>query len=112
MDEATQYRQDLSDKLVSAQRRVARARMARQFKGEGSIFLEIARDRLTELNRLAFYKTEPMSREEYLDAHGEVKGINYMMGMVNSYSKEEESATNEVNQLNDQLKQLDETNKE
>lgn len=107
MDENAKYRQDMADMLLAAQRRVARARMARQFKGDGTIFVDIARDRLAEINKEGFHEAEPMSRERYLDAHGEVRGIKYMCDMVDSYAKEEESATNEVNLLNEQLAQFD-----
>ena len=101
------YRTEVERMLKAAQKRLARARKAKQFKADDSIIVEIISDRVSEL-LTGMTAKEPLDDRAYLSAHGEIRGLKYILSMLDSFEAEISSAESEVKSTSEQLKQLDE----
>lgn len=100
------YQQELNQKLAAARKRLRQGRQIRALKSAAPSLFEIIDGEISlELNR--GYGDVPLSYEAYLESHGAVRGIRRLRNLMDARTIEEESASNEVKVIQDQLKQFD-----
>lgn len=104
------YTQDLAQKLEAARNRVKQGRQIKALKDSAPALFEIIDGEISlALNRA--FGEKPLSYDEYLSAHGEIKGIKRIRALMDSKEAEEVQAAQEVNAIQTQLKQFEDDKK-
>lgn len=99
--------QELNDKLNAARKRVNKSRNFKAIQEASPDLLEVMDLEVSlALNRMT--ADEALSYDEYLSEHGVVKGIRKIRNLMNSAIAEEQSASNEVNEIEKQIKSIKE----
>lgn len=99
------YQQELAAKLEAAKKRVRQGRQVKALRESAPDFFEIIDGEVK--NILAkMTAPKPLSYEEYLSAHGESRGIAKVRALFESKEAEEVAASQEVEAIQDNIKQL------
>lgn len=105
------YEHELNQKLSAARKRLRQGREIKALKSSAPTLFEIIDSEISlEVNR--GYGETPLSYEAYLESHGAVRGIKRIRNLLDSREAEEESASNEVAVIQDQLKQFENDKKQ
>lgn len=105
------YRQDLDAKLKAAQKRVRQGRELKALKESAPSLFEIIDGEISmEVNR--GYGENPLSHEDYLESHGAVRGIRRIRNIIDAREAEEGVASQEVQGIQETLKQFDNDKKQ
>ena len=99
----TDYDKQLRDNLADAQRRVEQAVAAKKFlkTPEGKLIQDWINERISyEMERMT--AKSAMDRDEYLEGHGAIRILKDFNVMLNSKARQEASAVEEVQILNEQ----------
>lgn len=97
------YRTELSNKLVAAQKRARTGREVKALKASAPSLFEIID---LEISMLASAMTadKPLSYEDYLDKHGQARGIMRIRNLLDSKEAEAESSAQEASAIQETLK--------
>lgn len=99
------YMQELNDKLQAARARVKQGNEVKALKESAPTLFEIIDTEISlAVNRMN--QDKPLSYDEYLSAHGEVKGIKRIRNLLDSKEAEAPAAQQEVKGIEDNIKQL------
>lgn len=101
----SEYTDQLQAKLESARKRVAEGNSVRQLKSSSPMLFEIIDTEISLAVNRAFAE-KPLSLEDYLSAHGEVRGIKRIRNLLDSKEAEAVQAHQEVTAIEGNLKQL------
>lgn len=105
------YVQELQAKLQAAQERLKQGREMKALKAGAPTLLEIIDGEISlAVNRMT--QEKPLAYEEYLSAHGEVRGIRRIRDLINSKEAEEVVSAQEVNSIQSNLKQIKDDKKQ
>lgn len=105
------YTQELAAKLGAARERLKQGREIKALKSAAPTLYEIIDGEISlEINR--GYGEKPLSYEEYLESHGAVRGIKRIRNLLDSKEAEEGAAAQEVNAIQDNLKQIQDDQKQ
>lgn len=105
------YKQELSAKLEAARKRVKLGREVKQLKSSAPSLFEIM-DTEISLAVNAMTAEKPLERDEYLQKHGEVRGIMKIRNLLNFKEAEEVQAAQEAEAIAEQVKQFDNDQKQ
>lgn len=101
----SEYTDSLEQKLVSARKRVRQGAEIKQLKASAPTLFEIIDGEISlVVNKMT--SSTPLSYDEYLSAHGEVKGIRRIRSLMDSREAEEVAASQEVEAIQGQLNQF------
>lgn len=104
------YKEELEAKLTAARARVKTGREMKALKAGAPSLFEIIDGEITlAVNRT--FGEAPLSYDEYLSAHGEVKGIKRIRNLIDAKEVEEVATANEVNAIQETLKQFQDDKK-
>lgn len=104
------YTRDLQLKLEAARKRVRQGAEVKQIKSHAPTLYEIIDGEISlELNR--GYSSKPLSYDDYLESHGAVRGIRRIRSLLDSKEAEEVAASQEVEAIEEQLKQFSDDKK-
>ncbi len=106
MNEADKIRQGLVDMHDDATRRLEQAQKAKKLKGHGNEMIDVASDEISALVSRAVNRRAPLSQEEYLNVHGRIQGIQWVIDMVNNASDREQDILREIEGINEQIKSI------
>lgn len=99
------YVQELEAKLQASRNRLKQGREMKTLKDSAPTLLEIIDGEISlAVNRMT--QPTPLSYDEYLSAHGEVKGIKRIRDLINSKEAEAVQAQQEVTAIEEQLEQF------
>jgi len=105
------YVQELTEKLQASRNRLKQGREMKALKDNAPTLLEIIDGEISlAVNRMT--QPKPLSYDEYLSAHGEVKGIKRIRDLINSKEAEAVSAQQEVAAIEEQLNQFSDDKKQ
>jgi hypothetical protein len=99
------YTDTLERKLASARKRVRQGAEVKQLKANAPSLFEIIDGEISLIVNKAFGGT-PLTHEEYLDYHGQHKGIMRIRALIDSKEAEEVAASQEVEAIEGQLNQF------
>lgn len=99
------YQEELEAKLQAARARVKTGREMKALKAGAPALFEIIDGEITLAVNRAF-GDKPLSYDEYVSAHGEVKGIRRIRNLIDSKEVEEVQTAQEVAAIQDTLKQF------
>lgn len=100
------YRDQLNEKLAAARKRVNQGRQAKALKAGAPALFEII-DGEAHLIYTKTFGDKPLPYDEYLSAHGEMRGIKRIRNLIDSKELEEGAASQEVEAIRNNLEQLD-----
>lgn len=104
-----EYKQQLHDKLQSAQKRLATSREMKALKASAPSLFEIIDGEISlELNKI--YGDKALSQEEYLESHGYVRGLKRIRNLIDAKEVDETQASQEVNVIQGQLEDFKQDN--
>lgn len=105
------YRDDLQAKLESAQKRVRQGREVKALKSSAPTLFEIID---LEISLIANIMTadKALAYDEYLEKHGEIRGIMRIRNLLDSREVEAESAAQEVASIQSAVKDFDDAAKQ
>lgn len=99
------YMQELNDKLQAARNRVKQGNEIKALKESAPTLFEIIDTEISlAVNRMT--QDKALSYDEYLSAHGEVKGIKRIRNLLDSKEAEAPAAQQEVKGIQDNIKQI------
>lgn len=99
------YVQELQEKLQASRNRLKQGNEMKNLKAGAPTLLEIIDGEISlAVNRMT--QPTPLSYDEYLSAHGEVKGIKRIRDLINSKEAEAVQAQQEVAAIEEQLEQF------
>ena len=99
------YVQELELKLEASRNRLKQGREMSAVKSNAPTLFEIIDGEISlAVNRMT--QPTPLSYDEYLSAHGEVKGIKRIRDLINSKEAEAVQAQQEVTAIEGQLEQF------
>lgn len=97
--------QDLNAKLQSARKRVKEGNEVKALKESAPTLFEIM-DTEISLTVNSMTQEKPLSYDEYLSAHGKVRGVMSIRNLLNSKEAEAPAAQQEVQGIQDNIKQI------
>lgn len=103
------YRQELTEKLSSARKRVKLGREMKALKAGAPALFEII-DGEAQLIYTKVFGETPLPYDEYLSAHGEMRNIKRIRNLIDAKEVDEVMAANEAAAIQanlDQMKQDD-----
>lgn len=100
------YRQELSAKLEAAKKRVRQGRQVKGLKIVAPEFFEIIDIEISLVLNKAFDE-KPLPYDEYLSAHGEMRGMKRIRDILNARETQEPSAAAEVDAIRENLESID-----
>lgn len=108
---AEDYEVALQRKLQAARKRVRQGRQIKALKASAPALFEI----IAGESQLIYEKTlnglKPLPYEEYLSAHGEMRGIKRIQNLIDSKEVEEVAAAQEAEAISKNLKQIQDDKK-
>ena len=104
------YEQDLSKKLEAARKRLGEGRQIKALKASAPALFEIIDGEISLVLNKTFGE-KPLPYDEYVSAHGEMKGMKRIRDLMNSKEVGEELASQEVSAIQDNLKQIQDDKK-
>lgn len=104
------YEQDLNNKLQAARKRVRQGRQIKALKASAPALFEIIDGEMSLLLNRAF-GDKPLGYEDYVSAHGEMKGMKRIRNLVDAREVEEVMASQEVEAISKNLKQIQDDKK-
>lgn len=108
---ASEYEIELSNKLEAARKRVKYSNEMKHVKSVAPTLFSIIDDEMSILlNKMT--QDEPLSNEEYLDAHGKFMGMKRIRNLIDAKELDGIAASQEVDAIQDQLKQFDNDKKQ
>lgn len=105
------YEEQLREKLKAAQSRVKTGREMKALKAGAPSLFEIIDGEITLAVNRAFGET-PLSHDDYVSTHGEVKGIRRIRNLIDSKEVEEAQTAQEVKAIQETLKQFNDDKKQ
>jgi len=99
------YEQELQAKLKSLKDKVRQGREIKALKASAPSLVEIIDGEMSLLATRTFGST-PLSYDEYLSAHGEMKGIKRIRNLIDAKEVEETATAQQVTDIQNQLKQF------
>lgn len=109
--EQKSYEQQLAEKLSAARKRVTQGREVKAMKQSAPAFFEIIDGEVSLLMNRVF-GDKALAYDDYLTAHGEMKGMKKIRDILNSKEAEEASSTQEVKAIQENIKQLQDDKKQ
>lgn len=100
------YRDQLNEKLAAARKRVNQGRQAKALKAGAPALFEIIDGEVSLLLNKAF-DVKPLPYDQYLSAHGEMRGMKRIRDLLTAKEVEEEAASQEVEAIRNNLEELD-----
>jgi hypothetical protein len=99
------YVNQLQAKLEAARKRVKQGREAKALKDSAPTLYEIIDGEISlAVNKMT--QNLPLERDEYLSLHGQVVGIRRIRDLLNSKEAEEVQAGQEIEAIEDNLKNM------
>lgn len=99
------YTQELEEKLRSARKRVREGAEVSALKASAPTLFEIIDGEMSLAVNRAFSE-KPLSHEEYLSAHGEVKGIRRIRNLIDAKEALQPQAAAEAEAIQNNLENL------
>lgn len=99
------YIDQLNEKLAAARKRVRQGREVKALKASAPTLFEII-DGEAHLIYTKTFGDKPLPYDEYLSAHGEMRGIKRIRNLIDSKELEEAAASQEVEAIQDNLKNM------
>ena len=97
------YIQESEEKLKAARVRLRKSREMKQLKSSAPTLFEIIDGEISLIINKAFSST-PVSHDEYLDLHGQHRGIMRIRNIIDSKEAEETQASQEVKAIEENIK--------
>lgn len=105
------YEQELNEKLASARKRVSTGREMKALKASAPSLFEIIDGEISlVLNRT--FAEKPLPYDEYLNAHGEMKGMKRIRNLIDAKEIDEIQAAQEAEAIKGNLKQIQDDKKQ
>lgn len=99
------YVQELEAKLGATRKRLKAGREMQQLRASAPTLFDIIDGEISlAVNRMT--QDKPLPYDEYLSAHGEVKGIKRIRNLIDAKEREASQAQQEVQGIEDNLKQI------
>ena len=105
------YVQELEAKLKATRQRAKEGEQAKQLKANASVLYDVIDGEISLAVNRAFSDT-PLPYEEYLSAHGEVKGIRRIRNLLDAKEVQAGQAQAEVDAIQSNLKQIKDDQKQ
>ena len=105
------YEHDLNAKLQAARKRLNQGKEIKALKASAPTLYEIIDGEISLVVNRTFGEN-PLSYDDYLSAHGELKGIKRIRNLLDSKEAEESVASQEVQAIEDNLKQIKDDKKQ
>lgn len=99
------YIQELNDKLQAARKRLKQGQEVKSLKAGAPTLFEIIDGEISLVLNRAFGE-EPLSHDQYLSAHGEMKGMKRIRNLIDSKEVEADHAAQEVQGITENLENL------
>lgn len=105
------YKTQLAQKLEASRKRVRQGREMKALKESAPTLFEIIDGEISlAVNQMT--DSKPLSYEEYLSKHGEVRGIMRIRNLIDAKEVEEVAAAQEVEAINGALKNIETNEKQ
>jgi len=105
------YIQDLNAKLQAARTRVRKGRELKALQDTAPTLFEIIDGEISLAINRAFAE-QPLPYEQYLSAHGEMRGIKRIRDLITTKELEAPGASQEVVAIEKQIKQFEDDKKQ
>ena len=99
------YMQDLNAKLQAARKRAREGNEVKALKDSAPSLFEIM-DTEISLTVNSMTQDKPLSYDDYLSAHGKIRGVMSIRNLLNSKEAEAPAAQQEVTGIQDNIKQI------
>lgn len=110
---AKDYETEQREMLAAASKRLKQGREVKALKAAAPTLYEIMDGEISLIvNKVLLLAETPVSYDEYLSLHGKVRGIMRIRNLLDSKEAEEVSASQEVQALQTNLKQIEDDKKQ